>query len=161
MMVVVMGVSGCGKSTVGRALAEALGWPFFDADDFHPAANIQKMSAGIPLTDADRGPWLDRLHDLLAAESTAGRSAVLACSALKEAYRTRLRQGADDVRFVHLRGTPDEIRQLMERRSGHFMKPGMLASQFATLEEPRDALVVPVLLTPAEQVARIRAQLGC
>ena len=161
MMIVVMGVSGCGKSTVGQALARSLNWPFFDADDFHPPANIQKMSSGIPLDDVDRQPWLERLRDLLAAEHQAGRSAVLACSALKERYRMVLRAGAPDVRFVHLEGTVEDIQMLMSRRSGHFMKPGMLASQFATLEEPRDALVIPVLLTPAEQVARIRTQLGC
>lgn len=158
MIIIVMGVSGCGKSTVARALADQLGWPFFDADDYHPAANIQKMSSGIPLNDADRQPWLERLRDLLAGEERAGRSAVLACSALKERYRAVLRAGAPDVRFVHLEGTRAEIEVLMGRRTGHFMKPGMLDSQFAALEPPADALTIPVLLTCAEQVHRIRAQ---
>ncbi len=156
MMIVVMGVSGCGKSTVGQALARELGWPFFDADDFHPPANIQKMSSGIPLDDADRQPWLERLRDLLADEHRAGRSAVLACSALKERYRMVLRAGAPDVRFVHLEGTAEEIQLLMSRRSGHFMKPGMLASQFAALEPPREALSIPVILSCADQVKMIR-----
>lgn len=156
MMIVVMGVSGCGKSTVGQALARELGWPFFDADDFHPPANIQKMSSGIPLDDADRQPWLERLRDLLADEQRAGRSAVLACSALKERYRMVLRAGAPDVRFVHLEGTAEEIQLLMSRRSGHFMKPGMLASQFAALEPPREALSIPVILSCADQVKMIR-----
>lgn len=160
MIVVVMGVSGCGKSTVGRALAEALGWPFFDADDYHPASNVRKMSDGIPLDDEDRRPWLARLRELLAAEDAAGRSAVLACSALKQAYRDTLAAAARDVRWVHLHGTEDDVRTLMERRQGHFMKPGLLASQLAALEPPADALVLPVRLTPAEQVRRIRAHLG-
>lgn len=159
MIVVVMGVSGCGKSTVGRALADAMGWPFFDADDYHPPANIAKMANGIPLEDADRFPWLERLRARMAEEADAGRSAVLACSALKEAYRAILRRSAPDVRFVHLRGTPEEILQLMSRRSGHFMKPGMLASQFAALEEPADALTLPVLLSCEQQVTRIRSHL--
>ncbi len=161
MIIIVMGVSGCGKSTVGRALAASLGCTFLDADDYHPASNIEKMSNGIPLNDADRQPWLEKLRDLLAAEHQAGRSAVLACSALKEAYRRILRSGATGVRFVYLRGTQDEVQVLMSRRTGHFMKPAMLASQFATLEEPADALVVPVLLPCDEQVARIRQALSC
>lgn len=156
MMIVVMGVSGCGKSTVGRALAESLGWPFYDADDFHPPANILKMSSGIPLTDQDRQPWLERLRDLLAAEQRAGRPLVLACSALKERYRSVLRSGAPDVRFVYLKGSPQEVAVLLNRRTGHFMKPDLLDSQFAALEEPQDALNVPVLLACPAQVQQIR-----
>ena len=160
MIVVVMGVSGCGKSTVARALADALGWTFFDADDFHPESNIQKMASGIPLDDADRKPWLERLRDALAVEHAAGRSAVLACSALKERYRDVLRSAAPEVRVVHLRGTYDEVMQLMSRRSGHFMKPGMLESQFAALEPPVDAVEIPVLLSAPAQVAAIREALS-
>lgn len=160
MIVVVMGVSGCGKSTVGRALAEAKGWRFIDADDFHPAENIRKMSNGIPLNDDDRRPWLLRLHEVLAVAEAEGQSLVLACSALKHAYRQILTDGLSDVRFVHLHGTPDEVMTLLSRRSGHFMKPGMLDSQFATLEVPEHALTIPVLLTCDEQVSRIRAALG-
>jgi len=161
-MVIVMGVSGCGKSTVGQALAASLGWPFFDADDYHPEGNIRKMANGLPLTDEDRAPWLERLRDVLASEHAAGRSAVLACSALKERYRDVLRTAAPEVRFVYLCGTRDEVLQLMSRRTGHFMKPGMLESQFAALEPPRDALSIPVRLSCADQVQRIRShwQLG-
>lgn len=160
MIIVVMGVSGCGKSTVGRALAESLGWRFIDADDHHPEANIRKMAHGIPLDDDDRRPWLEALRSILAAEHAAGRSAVLACSALKEAYRVVLKSAAPEVAFVHLRGTYDEVLALMKRRTGHFMKPDMLASQFATLEPPRDAVDIPVLLTPAEQVVLVKSHLG-
>lgn len=160
MMIVVMGVSGCGKSTVARALADSLGWPFFDADDFHPSANIQKMAAGIPLNDDDRWPWLERLRERLASEHQQGHSAVLACSALKERYRDILRRGAPGVRFIYLHGTPGEIEALMSRRQGHFMKPGMLASQFAALEEPRDALPIRALQPCSDQIAQIRAGLG-
>jgi gluconokinase len=159
MIVVVMGVSGCGKSTVARALADARGWRFFDADDYHPAANVEKMSRGIPLDDRDRQPWLEALRDLLAAQDAAGHSAVLACSALKAAYRATLASRVRAIRWVHLAGTYDEVRQLMSRRQGHFMKPGMLQSQFDALEAPADALTLPVLLPVEEQVRRIRAAL--
>ncbi len=154
-----MGVSGCGKSSVGRALAEALGWPFFDADDFHPESNIRKMAGGTPLTDEDRMPWLERLRDLLAEQQAQGRSAVLACSALRQSYRDILAARVTDVHWVHLRGTLEEVRHLMEKRSGHFMKTGMLQSQFQTLEPPADAIDLPVTLTVAEQVRLIRERL--
>ena len=160
MIMIVMGVSGCGKSTLARALADRYQCAFFDADDYHPAANIEKMSNGIPLNDTDRQPWLECLRDLLAAERAAGRSAVLACSALKEKYRAILRQGAPDLRLIYLKGTQDEVQILMGRRSGHFMKPAMLASQFAALEEPADALAIPVLLKCEEQVELIQRALS-
>lgn len=133
---VIMGVSGCGKSTVGRLLAERLGVQFHDADDFHPAANREKMAAGQPLTDDDRWPWLD----LLAAEAKVwvedGDGAVLACSALRRVYRQRLKTRTDRVRFVFLSGGKDVIRQRMQQRQGHYMPPALLDSQFETLEEP-------------------------
>jgi gluconokinase len=140
----VMGVSGSGKSTVGRALAEKLGWDFFDADDFHPPENIAKMAAGIPLNDSDRTPWLAALSDQLFATLKAGRHPVLACSALKESYRERLLEGKDGVEVIYLKGSYDLLQARMASRQGHFMKPEMLKSQFATLEEPQNALVLDV-----------------
>jgi gluconokinase len=141
---IVMGVSGSGKSTVGKALAEKLGWDFFDADDFHPQANIAKMAAGIPLDDSDRAPWLAALSDQLFATLKAGRHPVLACSALKEIYRKQLLDGKDGVEIIYLRGSYDLLLERMSTREGHFMKPEMLKSQFATLEEPQNALVLDI-----------------
>jgi len=143
MIVIVMGVSGCGKSTVGQALAQRTGGEFLDADPYHPAANVEKMSQGIPLTDEDRAGWLDILADLLRARKDSPRPVVLACSALKESYRQRLRV-VPDVRFVYLKGTFEVLLKRMEERQGHFMKASMLESQFRTLEEPADALVADV-----------------
>jgi len=159
MIVVLMGVSGCGKTAVGQALAADLGWPFFDGDDFHPPANVAKMAAGAPLTDADRWPWLDRLAADMAAISARGGSAVLACSALKEAYRERLRR-ADGVRFVHLKGDHDTIAARIEARAHRYMPATLLASQFATLEEPADAIVIDVRDPVRAQVAKIRSALN-
>ncbi len=135
MIVVVMGVSGSGKSVVGQALATELGWPFFDADDFHPEANVAKMAAGTPLTDEDRWPWLDRLAAEMAAIDGRGQHAVLACSALRQAYRDRISR-AVPVRFVHLAGDHDTIAARLATRSHRYMPPTLLASQFATLEAP-------------------------
>ncbi len=141
---IVMGVSGSGKSTVGKALAEKLGWDFFDADDFHPQANIAKMAAGIPLDDSDRTPWLAALSDQLFATLKAGRHSVLACSALKESYRKQLLNGKEGVEIIYLKGSYDLLLERMSMREGHFMKPEMLKSQFATLEEPQNALVLDI-----------------
>lgn len=129
--IVVMGVSGSGKSTVGAALAQRLRVPFADADDFHPAANIAKMSAGHALNDDDRGPWLDSIGEWLAAHPDGG---VMSCSALKHAYRDQLRRHCPEVTFLHLAGTPEVIGRRQASRPGHFMPPSLLASQFATLE---------------------------
>ena len=159
MIVVVMGVSGCGKTTVGQALADDLGWPFLDADDFHPQANVEKMSAGTPLTDDDRWPWLDRLTNEMKAINARGGNAVLGCSALKQAYRDRLAR-AGDVRVVYLKGDRATIEQRLGARAGHFMPPALLTSQFATLEEPANAVIVDVRLSAAEQVAAIRDALS-
>lgn len=156
MIVVVMGVCGCGKSTVGAALAQSLQWPFFDADDFHPPANVAKMSAGSPLTDDDRWPWLDRIAAEMRGVLARGGHAVLACSALKQAYRDRLSR-AGDVRFVHLAGDFDTIASRLASRRHRYMPPTLLASQFAVLEPPADALDVDVREPVDAQVAAIRA----
>lgn len=154
-----MGVSGSGKTTVGKALAAALGWPFIDGDDYHPGANREKMARGQPLTDTDRIPWLDHLHDLITAQFAEGRSLVVACSALKRSYRDLLR-GADKlVQFVYLKGDYELIRARLVKRSDHFMKAGMLENQFATLEEPREALVVDVKKSVNDMVDEIQKEL--
>jgi gluconokinase len=150
---IIMGVSGSGKSTVGRALAERLGWDFFDADDFHPPQNIAKMAAGIPLSDSDRTPWLAALSDQLFASLKAGRHPVLACSALKESYRKQLLNGKDGVEIIYLKGSYDLIQARMAGRQGHFMKPEMLKSQFATLEEPQTALILDVSMPLGDMLA--------
>jgi gluconokinase len=154
MIVVLMGVCGCGKTTVGRALAAKLEWRFLDADDFHPQANVAKMAHGVPLTDDDRWPWLDRVVAELQRHQLAGLHVVLACSALKQAYRDRLAQGGD-VRFVYLKGDAATIEPRLAGRSGHFMPASMLASQFAALEEPTAAIIVDVAQPVAAQVAAI------
>jgi carbohydrate kinase (thermoresistant glucokinase family) len=141
---IVMGVAGCGKTSVGKALAERLGWVFFDGDDFHPPANVAKMASGIPLNDGDRAPWLDELHGLLARALREGHHPVLACSALKERYRRTLLEGNGGIRVVYLRGDYDLILSRMRERTDHYMKPGMLRSQFEALEEPADALTANI-----------------
>jgi len=161
MVVLVMGVSGAGKTTVGRLLAMDLGWTFLDADDFHPAANVAKMHAGIPLTDEDRRPWLEALRRRIAGAHDRGESVVLACSALKHNYQHFLEEAdPGDVRCVFLEGPRELIRRRLEAREGHFMSPALLDSQFAALEPPDDAVRVDVSGTP-EQVASVaRAGLG-
>lgn len=143
---VIMGVAGSGKTTVGQALAGRLGVPFYDGDDFHPPENVAKMSAGIPLTDADREPWLERLHDLIADHLARNATVVIACSALKQSYRAQLRAGNAGLRIVYLAGDMDLINARLSRRAGHFMKAEMLQSQFDALEppSPQDALIVAV-----------------
>ncbi len=158
MIVVLMGVCGSGKTVVGQALAADLGWPFFDGDDFHPPANVAKMAAGTPLVDSDRWPWLDRLVAEMAAINERGGNAVLACSALREAYRDRIGR-AGEVRFVHLKGDHDTIASRLAARSHRYMPPTLLASQFAALEEPADAFVVDVRDSIPVQIAKIRAGL--
>jgi gluconokinase len=134
---VVMGVSGSGKSTIAERLAARLGWRFEDGDRFHPPANVAKMSAGYPLTDEDRWPWLQAIADEIDRTCKASERAVIACSALKRAYRDILVHGRDDVRIVFLNGTQDLIAERLAVRKGHFMPPGLLASQFKTLEPPQ------------------------
>jgi gluconokinase len=152
---IVMGVAGCGKSTVGRRLAQRLGWDFFDADDFHPPENVARMAAGIPLTDADRAPWLATLNALLRAALETGRHPVLACSALKQRYRDTLLAGNDGLVVVYLKGSYDVIWPRMAARENHYMKPHMLQSQFEALEEPHSALTLDVNLSPEAIVDRI------
>lgn len=159
MVIILMGVAGSGKTTVGRELAGELGWKFYDADDFHTRSNIEKMSRGIPLDDEDRAPWLERLRELIESCIARGENAVLACSALKESYRRMLLVG-ESVKLVYLKG---DRRLLLERlggRHGHFMKPEMLDSQLAALEEPERGLTVDVRATPEEIAAKIRERFG-
>jgi gluconokinase len=154
MIVVLMGVSGCGKSTVGAALAAALGWPMLDADDLHPPENVAKMSAGVPLTDEDRWPWLDRIVAELQRLAAPTGDAVLACSALKQVYRDRLaRAGA--MRFVHLRGDRETIAARLATRRHRYMPATLLDSQFATLEVPADAIDIDIRMSVAAQVRTI------
>jgi len=154
MIVIIMGVSGSGKTTVGQLLAQELSWKFYDADDFHSAANKDKMWRGVPLTDEDRVDWLTSLQKLLNQKLEAKQSIVLACSALKQDYRNLLRVN-NEVRFVYLQGTYQQIEARMKERNDHYMKPEMLASQFAILEEPTDALIVDISKTPKEIAAMI------
>ena len=150
MTIIIMGVSGCGKSTVAEALAKRTGGEFLDADPYHPAANVEKMLNGIPLTDEDRAGWLAVLAGLLKDRAESPKPVILACSALKESYRTVLRVNSG-VRFVYLKGSFDLISQRIKARTGHFMKSSLLESQFKTLEEPADALTVDVGL-PVEHI---------
>jgi gluconokinase len=162
VIVIVFGVSGAGKTTIGDLLAEELGWQFYEADDFHPRANIEKMRSGRPLTDEDRWPWLELLREQITRSLAAKENAVLACSALKRVYRKRLGV-SDDVKFVFLRGDCALIERQLRRRRGHFMNPALLQSQFADLEEPQpdeDMLVVELGRTPRELVEEIKARLG-
>lgn len=152
MILVLMGVSGSGKTTVGQILSGKLGWPLLDADEFHSAANIEKMSNGIPLEDADRWPWLDRMNAALRAREARGESVLLACSALKQAYRDRISRSVAEMRWIYLKGGFELIRKRLEARKGHYMKAGLLESQFATLEEPKDALGVDIADT-ADSIA--------
>ena len=158
MIVLVMGTTGAGKTTIGELLAQSLGWTFLDADNFHPAANIKKMSMGIPLTDADRVPWLAAIHAELTRLSAAGKDCVLACSALKQRYRDILRAGLQ-MKVVYLKGSYEDMKAHILARHGHFAGEGILAGQFADLEEPQDALVVAVSQTPQEIVAEVRREL--
>ena len=155
MVILLMGVTGSGKTTVGRALAESLRWQFIDADDFHPPSNVAKMRAGIPLNDADRAPWLAALRTHIVGWLSSEANVVLACSALKQAYRDEL-VVSPDVRVVYLRGSSELITARLKERHGHYMDPNLLSSQFATLEEPRDALVVDVDTSVDEIVKQIR-----
>jgi gluconokinase len=157
MVIVILGVSGAGKTTIGQALAQRLHFDFFEGDDFHPPANKTKMQAGIALTDVDRQPWLESLRDLIAGILARQGNAVVTCSALKRSYRDVLRR--DGVRFVYLNARREVIRERLAHRTGHFFNADLLDSQFATLEAPRNALVVDVEQTPAEIVRQIRRQI--
>ncbi|HEV8711854.1 MAG TPA: gluconokinase [Candidatus Binatia bacterium] len=160
MVIILTGVSGSGKTTLGRLLAQDLGWPFYDGDDFHPQANIDKMRQGIPLSDDDRASWLTALRQQIDTLINNRQSAILACSALKHAYRERLRGDRAEVRFVYLKGDYALIRQRLQRRQGHFMQADLLASQFATLEEPEDVPAIDISQTPEAIVNSIKRALG-
>ena len=159
MIVIVMGVSGCGKTTIGELLAERLGCAFSDADDFHPAANVEKMRAGSPLSDDDRRPWLQALRRAIEGWQAAGESRVIACSALKAAYRDQLSPQGDAI-FVFLTGSTETIAARLEARKGHYMNPNLLASQFETLEEPQGAFVVDITPPPEAIVETILSHIA-
>lgn len=160
VIVVIMGIAGCGKTTVGQRLAAALGWPFFDADDLHPAANVAKMAGGRALDDTDRAPWLARLRQLIDELTAAGTSAVLACSALRQSHRERLLGGCAEARLVYLEASRALLARRLHERAHHFFPAELLDSQLAALEEPDDALVIDAGRPPADIVADICAALG-
>lgn len=150
-----MGVSGSGKTVVGQRVAAELGWPFADADDYHPASNIEKMTNGIPLTDEDRAPWLSALRAQIGSWIAKGSQGVMGCSALKQGYRDELKVGPE-VHFFYLKASPEVLRQRLSTRVGHFMKENMLRSQLATLEVPDDAVVIDANGTVDESVRQVR-----
>jgi gluconokinase len=159
MIVLVMGVAGVGKTTIGAALAQRLGWRFIDADDYHPPGNVAKMKAGIPLDDADRWPWLEHLNKELGRSDIASQDCVIACSALKKSYRERLAQGIHDFRIVYLHGSRALIGSRIATRTHRYMPATLLESQFAALEPPGDAIPIDVAATPEDGVAAIVARL--
>jgi gluconokinase len=154
MIVIVMGVVGAGKTTVGKLLAQKLGWKFADADDYHPASNVEKIRHGIPLTDEDRAPWLQLLREGILRWIAAGCNVVLACSALKRSYRQTLHAGPE-VHFVHLKGSASLISERLHSRQGHFANEQILASQLDDLEEPADAVTVSIEASPEEIVREV------
>jgi carbohydrate kinase (thermoresistant glucokinase family) len=160
MVVLLMGVAGSGKTTIGLKLAAELGWSFRDADDFHPPENVAKMSAGTPLTDQDRAPWLAAIRAHIESTLARGESGIVTCSALKEKYRAAAIPDPQRVKLVHLAGDFSLILSRMNARQGHFMKPEMLQSQFATLEAPAQALTIDIAKTPEQIVAELRQRLG-
>ena len=159
MIVIVMGVVGAGKTTVGRLLAQQLNWEFADADDFHPRENVEKIRRGIPLNDDDRQPWLQSLRTAITNWISEERQVVLACSALKRSYRQELGNGPQ-VKFVYLKGSTDLIAERLRSRQGHFADGQILASQFADLEEPETAVSINIANSPLEVVTEIREKLG-
>ncbi len=159
MIIILMGVSGSGKTTIGTRLAETLGWSFFDADDFHSASNIEKMQSGIPLTEQDRQPWLLILRERIARWLDEDLEVVLACSALKESYRHALLVDPSRVRLVYLKGSYTLIQKRLMQRPSHFMPEELLSSQYGTLEEPEGIFTVDIALSPQEIVQRIRKEL--
>jgi gluconokinase len=162
MIVILMGVTGTGKTTIGQLLSARTGWSFAEGDDYHSEANKSKMHAGIPLTDEDRAPWLATLHEVLSGWSARGESGILACSALKQAYRDTLIAGLDrdSYRFVMLQVSREHLADRLAKRTGHYMSPALLDSQLATLEEPSDAIVVSAEGSPEETVDLISQQLA-
>ena len=157
MFILLMGVSGSGKTTIGRLLSVTLGWTFYDADDFHSPENVRKMATGVALTDEDRGPWLKELRSLIARH--AGENGVLACSALKKAYRAILCADAD-VTVVYLKADPELVRSRLESRTGHYMPPSLIESQFRDLEEPKEGISIDAACHPEQIISDIRSQLS-
>lgn len=157
-VIIIIGVSGSGKTTIGRLLSGELGWQYYEGDNFHPPANIEKLKNGVPLDDADRKPWLESLRDLIRNCLEQGDSAVVACSALKQRYRDFLLVD-ERVILIYLKGDYELIRERLSKRRGHFLNPNLLDSQFAALEEPKTAMQVDVSLSPAEIVKSIRSAL--
>lgn len=155
-----MGVSGAGKTTVGRELARGLGWPFHEGDDLHPEENVEKMSKDEPLTDLDRRPWLERVRDLAAREAAAGRNAVVTCSCLKRSYRDLVRRAGPEVRFLHLAIDPETAAVRVGSRAGHFFDASLVGSQFRDLETPRRALTLDASRPVAEIVGQAVEALG-
>ena len=152
MVIILIGVAGSGKTTVGKLLAQRLGWSFYDADDFHPESNIQKIKQGIPLTDEDRLPWLESIREFI---DTRDEAMVFACSALKKSYRDLLRKSRAEIEFIYLKGTKEVILERLEDRKGHFAGPGILDSQFSDLEEPENVLTEQVTQNPEAIVSDI------
>lgn len=158
---ILMGVSGSGKTTLAQLLARATGGHWLDADDFHSAENKARMTAGVPLTDDDRGPWLDRLNAELRVAAFKSGPTFLACSALKQTYRDRLIAGLPQARFIYLKGSSELIRSRLAHRKGHFMPSGLLESQFAALEEPNDALVLDISRTDDQLLEDFKSRTQC
>jgi gluconokinase len=150
-----MGVSGSGKSTVGKLLSDRTGWSFYDADNFHPAENIAKMSQNIPLTDSDRQPWLSQLQELIDRTIKSKNNTILACSALKSTYRDILQGNRQEIVWIYLRGSYQEIKTRIEQRQGHFLSANLLQNQFDTLEEPKNVIIFDIYLPPEVIVDRI------
>ena len=159
MIYLIMGVSGSGKTTIGRALSQELGYTFYDADDFHPPENIAKMSQGIPLSDSDRLPWLLAIKSVMNEHQQLQKNAVITCSALKQSYRNLLQENTIDIIWIYLQGSYETILKRLQKRSEHFMKDKMLISQFKTLEEPKNAVVIDVNLSVEEIVQEIINQI--
>jgi gluconokinase len=157
LVILIMGVEGSGKTTVGRLLAQDLGWMFVDADDFHSPSNKEKMSRGVPLDDADRGPWLQAIHDFVEGQANK-RNVVLACSALKQTYREQLRQEVE-MKVVYLKGSFELFYSRLQKRQAHFARESLLASQFASLEEPADAVTIDASLAETEIVKQVKLAL--
>ena len=158
MIAIIMGTTGAGKTTIGTMLAAQLKWEFADADAFHPPANIEKMSRGIPLNDADRAPWLAAMRKAILEWIAAGKNVVLACSALKRAYRDELHP-SPEVKVIYLKGDYALFAERIQHRHGHFASKGILAGQFADLEEPEDAITIDAAKSPDEIVAELRSRL--
>jgi gluconokinase len=159
MLILIMGVAGSGKTTVGARLASALDWEFIDADDFHSPQNLAKMASGTPLTDEDRRPWLNDLHALVTRFAQSDRDLVLACSALKSSYRDLLASASPETAIVYLKADPALILERLTQRQRHFMPANLVESQFTALEEPEDAIAIPATLRPDQIVAAIRTAL--